>query len=293
MIVTVEKLNELKACDIGIRWFEKHYPNGATLEELVNNKKTPKEFLHWGYTHLRQDSQEFERDKYWERLEIKCQDPTSISLSEKIINSQDITRCKNVSNSKCIVTSNNIFLSEMVQASRDVENSEYIFNSQEVLNSKRVYKSNKVFNSDMIGKSEDVSDSKVVLHGENIKSSFCIIGSEDSLSESISNGYFMLNVAKVNHGMFCYDLKQGEYLIFNKPVSQSEFEVYEKQLQTLISNWVPDLLYKWGEKKKIPDVPEIKDAKSVFQDCPEGLLDWVKTLPNYDENILNKIFFKQ
>ncbi len=57
LFVTKELLKQHKACQAGLEWFEKEFPEGAELceETIAKIKDAPAEFVWWFYDNVQQD----------------------------------------------------------------------------------------------------------------------------------------------------------------------------------------------------------------------------------------------
>lgn len=134
MFINKELIAYLNGCEKGYKLFEKLYPNGAEVMEILDNKKIPKSIFHWGKENLNVSEEEIQ--KY---LQV----------------------CK-------IINSTNVSFSEEVFDSNDVERSSNIVESNSVLKSQNIYNSSAVVNSDSVTKSSGVSQSKQVTFSKNI-----------------------------------------------------------------------------------------------------------------------------
>ena len=287
MLVTLEKLQEAKACSIGVEWFKTHYPNGTTLQELASNPETPKEFLHWGYQNLK--SGEAERDIFWERMNIKCAEPMTIILSENIFDSKEVSRSKEIENSQYVFASKKINNGYLIQSSREVLDSSLIFSSKKIKYSKKVYKSTDIVNSEEILYGTTIKDSKNVIHGENIEKSYCVIGSKEKPSTFIINGFFIANSSHLNRSLFCFNIEDKDLYMFNQKISEAEYVQYKQELSQLFDGFHFDFLINLPTADSFPVIPSPKDMSECFKKLPAGFMEWVKALPGYDETILLNI----
>lgn len=98
----------------------------------------------------------------------------------------------------------------------------------------------------------------------------------------------------VSRCMFCFELEGAKLMLFNKPISEKRFnEVFAN-----LGSWYPrfnnaeELKEKYGngEWKNTP-APEIRGrtAKEAYADMPADLIAYVKSLPEYDEEIFKAI----
>lgn len=287
MLVTLEKIQEAKACSIGVEWFKNHYPNGTTLQELASNPETPKEFLHWGYQNL--ESGEVERDIFWKRMNIKCAEPMTIVLSENILDSKEVSRSKEVENSQYVFASKKINNGYLIQSSREVIDSSLIFSSKKIKYSKKVYKSTGIVNSEEILYGTTIKDSKNVVHGENIEKSYCVIGLKEKPSTFITNSFFIANSSHLSRSLFCFNIEDKDLYMFNQKISEAEYVQYKQELLQLFNDFHFDFLINLPTTDSFPVLPSPKDVNECFKKLPMGFMEWVKTLPGYDETILLNI----
>ena len=83
MFLSNEILKKYNACELGLEWFDRHYPNGVELMDFLDSAQAfvgPDskilELLYWGYLLLPYD--EREKEKYVVRI---CQSHTCFSGS--------------------------------------------------------------------------------------------------------------------------------------------------------------------------------------------------------------------
>jgi hypothetical protein len=117
-----------------------------------------------------------------------------------------------------------------------------------------------------------------------VKNSFYVIGSLE-----IYNSYFISNCKNIDHCLFCNNIEQQNFMLFNKPISEEEYNNYLIQLLKLKGPWIPHFIDTWGEKK-MPLMPPLLDNEEDYcSDIPKELLNWLETLPGFDEKILKDI----
>ena len=162
MFLTLEILEEKKACELGKIWMNKYFPNGGELVDIINHERVPADFLHWGYTYL--NPTQDEKQKYWDKLNINCDNPKTIYHSKNIFNSSHITDSRHVENSSYISSSKNILNSVIVFGSGTISNSKQIFNSSMVNNSEKVYISTQINDSENILLSTNITNCQSVMH---------------------------------------------------------------------------------------------------------------------------------
>ena len=113
-------------------------------------------------------------------------------------------------------------------------------------------------------------------------------------SSGISKSMHCLKCEGISRCIFCIGLEGTKLRIFNKLVNERRFnEVWNK-----LSPWCPDFTnakelkdkYGDGEWARTP-VAEIKvrDASEAYAEMPPKLIEYIKAMPEYDEEIFNAI----
>lgn len=95
MLITLEDLERLDACDNGKRFVARFYPNGFEVDALALERHIPDEFLHWARDNLYCSEEALKN--YRNRLNIQ--------ESEYYYYSRDISHCKYIKHSKKIENS--------------------------------------------------------------------------------------------------------------------------------------------------------------------------------------------
>ena len=158
-----------------------------------------------------------------------------------------------------------------------------------------------------IGDGYGISDGSGIRNGSGISNSSGIrngygISNSSGISDGygIRNGYGIysskhcLKCEGISRCLFCYGLEGARLMLFNKPISVERFdEVYEK-----LSGWYPDFTnaeklkqkYGNGEWCATP-APAItgRTAKEAYAEMPTELVEYIKSLPEYDDEIFRKI----
>ena len=146
-----------------------------------------------------------------------------------------------------------------------------------------------------------ISDGSGISNGYGISDGSGIsYGSGISDGYGISNGYGVYNSKHcrkcegISRCLFCYGLEGAKLMLFNKPISAERFnEVLYK-----LGGWYPNFTnaeelkqkYGNGEWKTTP-APAIegRTVKEAYAEMPETLIAYVKSLPEYDDEIFRKI----
>lgn len=278
MFLTVDILKERRACEKGINFVKKFYPNGVELSEIIQNRDIPKEFLHWGFSHL--DATDEEIKLYEKVLDItnttgyfeseKVSDSQQVRFSSEIENSKDIYRSKKVKNSYSIYSSNNVEDSSNIKKSSFCINSEIILNSTNVTDSTMVVNSNCIIRSNSIIKSSFVTEST------------CIID-----SSNIEGCNFLMGCSNMRDSIFCLGLDGKEYYLFNKPVSKIMYENVNFQFSKYIT--LPLRMISINNENLVST--QVNNFSKFFENLSDDFWQWVKTLPNYDTEILYSMTF--
>lgn len=285
MKITLQKLQDKNACKEGIEYFNKYYPNGVEVIDILKNPKVSTEFLHWGHLHL--DLTEEEERLYYERMHI--------------VDSNYITKSYNVTSSQYVHQSSNIIDSKFISNSQDIETATQVYNSSMVEHSQFINQSIGISNSELILTSNNIDNCKNISNGSFLSevycARFCNSCSNSAFIEhcnSIDNSYFNLFCENSSNLIFCFGLQNtnnNEYYIFNTKVSKSNFEIAKKQINKLIKKISWKLLeFKWDETALNFDNNYIKLHKDLFtkQDI-DFIKNTAKTFIGYNEKIFNLI----
>lgn len=283
MYLTKQILDKYNACGPGVDWFERRFPNGAELIDIIKAPHIPASFLHWGRLHL--TTNEDERRAYNEALHII--NSTNYWSCSMIENCTMITNTNNAKNSKYIYDSANVSDSE------DVTNSTIIEHSQKVFNSERIYASTDIAHSNNIKESENISYSTFVLNSRNVFQSSLITSSNVVLnSKNIEYSGFISNCSDLSHCLFCYDKNTGLYEIFNKPINEAQWKFIYDELKDMLQARRLNLFDTWD-----PEIIEHGNSCHIAQNIQfstlldEQMINWIKHLPYYDNEIVYKMTF--
>lgn len=231
-----------------------------------------------------------EEDKMKEALEIenaKCvfgsaflSDCQMVSMSYRIKSSRNIEESSDIENS------NNISYSSQVKRGN------FIYNSMRVKNSSQVRGSADVAESIAVYESEDIENSKVILHGYKLRDSLYCFDVSNS-----DNIFFSEDLDDCSYCMFCCGLKGKKFYFFNQPISEKDFFMVKALIFQRFGHLF-DRLYKeqMGFKStiskwcgfSIPSLPQNTRVmmRNYYFTLPMGLYNYLKTLPNYNENVL-------
>lgn len=289
MFITVDQLTNLGACGSGLKWFERHFPDGAELIDVINHPKVDTHTLHWGMAHLTTTAEE--QEAYWKKLKIDTPHPWNIYESDTITESEYVSKSSHVQDSCYIFSSTNIAECDNVSFSSDVERSHQIFGSEFVYDSARVLQGKNITQSLNIVNSDYVVRSSSVLNAAAVNNSHYIHSFAPGRTRQIRNSAFITDCVNIKNCLFCAGIQDKEYMIFNMPVEADEFELVQNQLKSLLAGWQMTLVKdEWPEHTIPLDTPNIQRMTiEQFSNLPERFWRWVKTLPNYDPAILYMI----
>ena len=134
--------------------------------------------------------------------------------------------------------------------------------------------------------SNEVDKSFGVLYGNNINNSIGVLGKKDSPSRFVSNSYFIANSTQVNKSLFCCGLQDRCLCLFNKEITEEQYIHYKEELLRILKNFSFEFLTNMPSVENFPAIPILEEKNSYFKRLPVEFLEWVKTLPGYDETIL-------
>lgn len=292
MFLTLETLEQYRACESGKKWFARHFPEGGELIDVISHKYVTPEILHWGYTHL--TTTEEEREIYWQKLNIDVAERWTIYESDHIVDSSYVTRSSKVRSSsyifscKDVVDSNNISGSKNIERSRQVFNGEFVYDSEKVYLSKNINQSLNVINSDYVVRSSSILNCAVITNSHYVHS--LIVGRTKQIKDSA----FITDCYNLKSCLFCTNIHDSEYMLFNQPIDPDQFDMIMKQMQNIMSGWQADFVKEEWPEETIPlDSPQLqRNVIRQFENLPEVFWRWVKTLPGYDPGILYAITFQ-
>ena len=293
MYLTKDILIQLEASDENINLFEHLFPTGTELINFIKHDSISINFLYWMFDNF--STTQEEKEAYYERLSIKCDNRESIYKSKKITNSfmvaystnvegsENIYRCEDIKNSQHIRNSST------VENSKDVANSEFVFDGQSIIASKNITTSDKIISSNYVVGSSNV------MNASNITNSTHIYGYFGKMVSNIKTSHFVVDSHKLEHCMFCEGLNDKKYHLFNKEISPEEFTMIERQMIGILGTWGK---YIDNNSNLLSSKPYSEVVSGIqtniiyrFENIPDKFWRWVKTLPNYDPMILYAITY--
>lgn len=285
MQITTKLLNELNAPSIFIQYIDRYYSEGGDPIDIANSLLNKNSNI-TGYNFI-----------YWILDHVILDDGTAAELiqllncidSKNYYKSHDIKDCVNVVDSYNIINSKHIFYSNEVNNSRMVVNSSFIDKGHEIYSSNFINDSNRVINSNNCNGSSNI-----------VNSTFCINSSSlmncenctDTIalyrSTNCTDAYFSSLCNHLTRSIFCYGIS-GDLLCFNEPITEIQLKIIKEQYLKLFNplqystNW-PSV------DNLIGDIPSYtNNFKKYYTKQTDAFWKWIKTLPNYNNEILYKI----
>lgn len=246
---------------------------------------------------------EIVEELHWDNINIKM---TNDDMSRGMY----IKGVHNVYTSAPVCGSRNVSYSSDIYGGSDINNSIGVRGGYDIMNSLTIRGGNNICNSNFIWGSSDVKKSlniKGATYAENscclggcntVQDSHIIYGGyEICYSQSIWGGYiiyFSANLKGAYNCMFCIDLNGAKYRIFNQKVSTVYFnQVYKDICEILYYTRYHVTVTNYEElyEKYCGLVPinRLQSKHLDYSKMPQKLLDYIRTLPEYDEKIFNKI----
>jgi hypothetical protein len=112
-------------------------------------------------------------------------------------------------------------------------------------------------------------------------------------SNAVSDSYGLLFCVAVRFGLFCYKKEGAKYCLFNKKVKKERFEAIFAKIKSF--GWTPnwDNFYDLKGNKEwwalcFPELARV-DNKTAWSKIPKGMLEYIKSLPEYNEKIFKAI----
>ena len=204
-----------------------------------------------------------------------------------------VSYSNSVSVSKGVSESKGVSLSDGVNWSNGVNWSYGVYGSNGVDRSFGVDASDGVNWSNGVSSSYGVSESNGVNGSNGVYWSSSVYWSNGvSWSEGVNNSYGISKCEGISKSIFCYK-KSGKLMAFNKRITEERFGEIFDELNSF--GWYPkfnnaeqlkgDL--EWYETN-IPAIVSVNN-KTAWSSMPKKMLKYIKSLPEYDEKIFNKI----
>lgn len=280
MFLTNDILKKYKACGKGIDIFNKIYPAGAEMRDVILNENIPDEALFWGALYL--PSSEEERALLSHRMKVN--NSVNVMASHNVNDSKDVRRSNNIEKSKRILNSDTIIESKFVTNSTDIKLSHNIINSHHIFKSGDVANSQHIKNSFNVANSSNITDSINILNSHHLYSSEAVYQCEDSEFVGISFG--IKHSKKI---LFCTQISDGNSMIFNKPIDNYKFEHYWHSLCEFISDEKIQIIMGAPTISNFYSADVNNNFKIMFESMSYELRQWIKQIDNYDPYIMYTI----
>lgn len=285
----VKDIEEREGFDVYGVWFREFMgdKNFSPMDIITHPAATP-DILHWAYQYIG-----FNRDEkcaYWNVLNVQG-DP----IEDGIVFCDNVGEfCHIVCRSSDVQNGVYIFGSKSVRASQNVLESAYVDGSHNVYYSNFVYDSDHVMSCDNVNesfvcaRSKFVVKSKSIIDCENVENSWFL---DDCKNVKFSE--FCGRCKNIDHCLLCYGLEDKSYCVFNQEVSPAMFEMLRRQLESFVMREA-NLVNRWSEDQIPLDKPQITvGTKNKYGNCmKDAFWQWVLTLPQFDSQIVFKLFYK-
>lgn len=280
MFITADILRKHDACEQGIKYVERFYPDGAEMIDIIRDHHINKEFLHWGREHL--TPTEADQEAY----RIAC----------SIENSEGYWYSVNVRDSKYVIKSKNINKSCSVFNSKDIVNCQDIVDTDDAGDSSQIFYSSmidgctKICKGTNITASTNICNSTMVARSVNVIDSNTVFDSSEIIGCNIvSDSHFCQYCGNISHCLFCEGLTDAEYHIFNKPVDPKMYELFEKQYLKYMTARL-EFISEWPENLVVGvHVAPTRKFDDWYHSINEKFWKWARSLPNFSSVLLYNI----
>lgn len=285
MWIDHEMLKGLGACKEGLKFFDKHFSHGVEMIEFLSLKHIPPDIIWWGYDHIGFDSCPSLADQEYKLYEQAL----------NIVDSKYHYHCYQLQGCEIVGNSHHIKNSNFVWDSSFIENGDNISDSANVKNGCEVYHSKMITNSDQIYVSTAISNSYNIACSSNIFDSSNIYLSNDlkncslmRLCSESSDSSFCANSKNLKNCLFCSNIDEGgEFLVFNRQIDKTFYDMIFEQFAQFEYKATYTFPYETNEYKATHI--KINGNFSQHYELPSDFIDWVKTIPNYNDEIMYEI----
>ena len=216
-----------------------------------------------------------------------------VNYSNGASNSFGVSETIGVNGSNGVNRSSGVYWANGVNGSRGINESYGVDGSNGVNSSNGVNWSKGINSSYGIDESNGVNKSNGVYWSFGVDDSNGVNSSRGvNKSYGVNRSYGILECEGISRAIFCYK-KSGKLMAFNKRITKERFDEIFTKLNSF--GWSPkfnnaeqlkgDL--EWHETN-IPAIEGV-DNKTAWSSMPEKMLKYIKSLPEYDEKIFNKI----
>lgn len=278
MYITLDILQKRGACQEALDFFAKRFPDGAEMLYFIEKVHLPEHFLHWGYEHL--DPSKEEEAAYWKK--VKVTDSLGVYQSYHVENSSVVSK------SRVVWDSNIVYDSKEVRASAVILNSQFIEESLSVANSSFIERGTYILDSTNITDSKEVVESTYVGNSQGVfKSTNILNGTAIWHSDNLTDCGFCSHCKDLTRSLFCSQMEGGDLLLFNKPIDEARYKMIARQFDKF--GVFLTLMEEWQNGNYIPKA--YYDYRKHFQAIKEAFWQWVRTLPNFDPEIMYSLTF--
>lgn len=222
-----------------------------------------------------------------------------ISSSNCVENSEAVLSSNYITDSKAINISKNIFRSEAVNSSQAILRADAINYGRVVIDSSAISNAAKIIDCSCVDGSFDIVDSRCIFESERVYNSQSISKSYFVIeSEAINNSDFISNCRSLSRCFFCFDLLDNSFCMFNKQVDKEYIANVRETFKKIIEKveWKPHITNGQkiiGNRQSLNSISLFDfhqlDESDYFNDMPKKAIEYLKSLPEFDAKIFEKI----
>ena len=279
MEITTFDLTCRNAPPVLIKQVTEKYKKKATLAAILNDDETSFESLHW--INMTYDLTDEEQAAYWLKVKVfnskNCFCSDNVKNSKTVLTSSFIENSQKINKGTHITDSSQVIQCNTISDSQNIFNSNFVFSSKAVINSNNITKSNNIVNSSTIINSDDI------FRSNNIRNSKQII-----YSNNMKNCNFCGWCKDLKFSLFCINKEKGANLLFNKEVDSDLLNTIIAQYNAIMTRNLS--FFKDTDLDYLFTMPAINmRINEYYKNIEDRFWQWVKTLPNYDEEIISNI----
>lgn len=213
--------------------------------------------------------------------------------SRAVAHSRNIIKSEAIAYSNNICESNTVIYGNMLENVVAGSNCDYIIgasavkDSSYIINGGGIIKSHSVWNSENILRSYSVKDSN------NIMDSYAV-----EYSNNIFNSFFIKDCINIKDSLFCVELSNKENYLFNKKVDEDIINEIQYDLRFMLNEASKketiDYSHRLLEYPKIIDYNGklfTVETSTAYNTLPEKIIDYIKSIKQFDNSIFEKIFY--
>ena len=184
----------------------------------------------------------------------------------------------------CIRGGNNIYGGNCIRGGNNILGGNNIEGGNCIYGGNNIEGGNCIYGGNCIRGGNNIEGGNDIRGGENIYGGNCIYGGNDIWGARECEG--------ISRAIFCYK-KSGKLMAFNKKITEERFNEIFGKLNKF--GWYPKFNnaeqlkgnLEWYETN-IPAIVSV-DNKTAWSFMPKEMLDYIKSLPEFNEKIFNKI----